>query len=108
MIYDRVQLNGKDFFIREGSYKKSKLAIQIPPFAQGETSYSDLTDWKYWAQSDWSGGAGQKNFNEPDLFDGSATVETFKKDGEIKLHRQLHNAVGDTDADYKTPQCFSE
>jgi len=105
---NQIKLNNKKFFIREGSYNKARLPVQIPPFAQGEVSYSDLTDWKYWAQSDWGGGAGQKNFNEPDLFDGSATVETFKKDGEIKLHRQLHNAVGDTDSHYKTPQCFSE
>lgn len=108
MIYDRIKINGKDFFIREGSYRKEKMPIQAPPFAEGELSYSDLTDWKYWAQSDWGGGAGQKNFSEPDQFDGSNDVETFKKNGEMRLHRKLYNAVGDTDAHYKTPKCFSE
>jgi len=108
MIYNRIKINGKEFFIREGTYRKEKLPIQVPPFAEGEVSYSDLTDWKYWAQSDWEGGAGQKFFSETNLFDGSTTVETFKKNGEIRLHRQLHNAYDDTDADNKTPKCFSE
>lgn len=89
-----IYLDNKQFFIREGSYRREIAPTTIPKFSTGDLSYSDLTAWQYFAQSDWRGG-----FDNEFLFNGneyrdSFAVDSVKRYGSIRMSPALLNISG--------------
>ena len=80
-----IKLNNQQFFINEGSYRREIAPTTIPKFATGDLSYSDLTAWQFWAQSDWSGGFDQKFIIENNMYYNAQGIDSIERNGEIKM-----------------------
>lgn len=86
-----IFLNNQEFFIKEGSYRREIAPTVIPKFSTGDISYSDLTVWQYWAQSDWSGGFDQEQMIDDNKFYFNDGIYVFEP-GKLKLTNKWENS----------------
>lgn len=78
-----ILLNNQRFFIRPGSYQRVIAPITIPKFSTGDITYSDLSSWQFWAQSDWDN-AFQFFYDGSGGFFGGLGVDTISRKGQIR------------------------
>jgi len=75
-----IILDQKNYFLVPESYQRSSQQPLFPRFSTGEPSLSDLSFWQYIAQKDWSGGAGQKDYEIPNKYWSSTGIIPSKSE----------------------------
>jgi hypothetical protein len=72
---NQIKIDEKKYIIIPSTYQKRRQETIYPRFSTGEPNLSDLSIWQYQEQSDWRGGAGQKDWIEKNKFYNSCGIK---------------------------------
>jgi hypothetical protein len=69
------------------SYSKERAASVVNQLGVGDLNYNSLngSGWRYWTQTDWSGGFQALKFKDDASFKDGQAIDTIKKYGQISL-----------------------
>lgn len=96
--YD-CDIDGNGYMIKPGSYSKKIIPFFADQQFQGEPSLADSSIYKFFSQTDWTGGRNKEQLITPNVFKDSYNIDINRKGGEIRLARQFsgNRLTGNTD-----------
>jgi len=93
-----LAINGRGFILKGApgspSYTKEDAPTQINQLGLGDIEYNQLTGsgWRYWAQTDWSGGFQQLKHKDNGTFKDGRSVNVLSEYGNISLQNAFVSA----------------
>ena len=94
-----IAINGRGFMLRGAPTQPAYVKQDVPTPAVSSLStdvgYDQFAGngWKYWAQTDWSGGFGGKKWKDDATFLDGQGVEVLEEFGTVKLQHNFTSAV---------------
>lgn len=86
--YD-IDLDGNGYCLKPGSYSKKIIPFFADQQFQGEPSLADSSIYKFFSQTDWTGGRNKEQLITPNVFKDSYNIDINRKGGEVRLARQF-------------------
>ena len=86
-----VVLNSRGFMLRgtpqNPAYSKHENAVDLRNVDTNDPTYNPLNQagWSYWAQTDWSGGAGQTIWSDASRYDTGDSINATSTVGSVRL-----------------------
>lgn len=106
--YD-VGLDSQGYIIKKQTYVKALQQPFVDQMVDHEPTVSDFSFWKFFLQSDWSGGFDEIQLVAPNVFYASSNIDIHYKNGEFRLFKTLSSdlATGVISTDITVPLQFN-
>lgn len=94
-----LAIDSKGFMLRGAPtsprYIKERAPSQVNQLGVGDLNYNSLngSGWRYWTQTDWSGGFQKIKFKDDASFKDGQAIDVIKKYGEITLQHGFTSAA---------------
>ena len=100
-----VALNGVGLLLQGApdrlGYQQGQAPVYGQRFASGDRDYNDLSQWWYFVQTDWSGGAKDSvSWANDAKYYYSTNIDAWSENGTIKLTREQYPAGSSGDHDF--------
>lgn len=92
-VTHHVSLNGVEYLVKPGSYRKRNAPIFGARFAGGDSEYNNLSFWQHWAQKCFVGGADAPLFADDAMYDDGVGLDTTLHES-VRLSRDLSKGTG--------------
>jgi len=94
-----IAINGRGMILRgapeQPAYLKEEAPALVNQVGSSDLAYDQLNGagWRYWAQTDWSGGMQQLKFKDDGSFRDGQGIEAIKEFGNVSLQNAYTSAV---------------